>query len=135
MPNATLRANARTTTKLSQPADDQLAKVSFFAIRDGKILAKPTASPLPRCFWNVRSTGDYGTDCRTGENLALEYLELQERGDSGSYLQLIVADMPRKLTGVEVGFLTVVAHSAAAGANEGRRLVRYWSESAVEQEA
>jgi len=132
MPNATVRANARTTpNRRGQSVDDPCAKVSFFAMRDGKKLPKATGTQLPRCFWNVRPTGDYRRDCRTGENLALEYLELQERPNSCSYLQIIVSDMPRELTGVEIGFLTVVAHSAAAGASAGRSVVRHWRELAA----
>jgi hypothetical protein len=52
--------------------------LSFVAMRDGKTLPKPTKKQLPACFWNVAGTGDYAEDCKIGEQLALEYLALEE---------------------------------------------------------
>ena len=58
-------------------------------------------------FWHVIPTGDDWADCETGTRLGLEYFA--EQVNTGGFLQWIVQDMPRKLTGVEVGFLTIVA--------------------------
>jgi hypothetical protein len=78
--------------------------------------------------WNVRPTGDYGKDCNTGHRLALEYLAFEEKdnGAHGGHLQGIVASMPRKLTGVEIGFLTLISLAAGAGAHRARQINDYW---------
>jgi hypothetical protein len=84
-----------------------------------------------RCFWNVKATGDYGADCRTGNRLGLEYLAFEERDHDGpGHLQHIVMDMPRKLTGIEIGFLTMVSYAAGAGANTAREVSDYWDSRA-----
>jgi len=44
---------------------------------------------------------------------------------------MIVADMPRELTGVEVGFLTMVSYAAGAGAYRARQVAAYWDAAAV----
>src|SRR5688500_4826615 len=63
---------------------------------------------FPRCFWNVKPTGQYGEDCYTGEKLALEYLSfIASVPGRPPDLPGIVGDMPRELTGIEVGFLTM----------------------------
>jgi hypothetical protein len=109
---------------------DSLSALSFVADRDGKTLPKPTGDQLPRCFWNVTPTGDYERDCKIGYALGIEYLTLQEAETGGlCYLGWIVADMPRRpLTGVEVGFLTMVAYAAGAGAYRAREVLAYWEE-------
>jgi hypothetical protein len=103
--------------------------LSFVADRDGKTLPKWTGDQNPRCFWNVTPTGDYGPDCKIGRVLGLEYLALQEADTGGpAYLGMIVRDMPRPLTGVEIGFLTMVAYAASAGADRAREIAAYWEE-------
>lgn len=134
MPNATIRANARVSPKLagrskSPPArrvkglaDDPFGCLSFVAIRNVPRLI------AGRYWWHVKPTGDYGADCKTGEALALEYLAFEEKDESGAgHLQVIVGDMPRDLTGIEVGFLATVSCAAGAGAWKAREEVSaYW---------
>jgi hypothetical protein len=75
----------------------------------------------------VKPSGDYGKDCVTGRALALEYLAT----DGGPCpLQWIVIDMPRALTGIEVGFLTMVSYAAGAGAGRARKISAYWDRCA-----
>jgi hypothetical protein len=106
-----------------------IAELSFVADRDGKTLPKPTGDQWPRCFWNVTPTGDYWRDCVIGRALGLEYLALEEADAGGpGHLSNIVADMPCALTGVEVGFLTMVAYAAGAGATRARAISAYWDE-------
>ncbi|HEX3862539.1 MAG TPA: hypothetical protein VHY35_12670 [Stellaceae bacterium] len=63
-----------------------------------------------RCFWCVTPTGDYGVDCDTGERYAREYITYEQRDDwSGGHLQLIVGDMPREFSGIEIGFLATIS--------------------------
>ena len=91
-----------------------ITKLSF--VKDG---------PDGRTFWNVTPTGDYTTDCDTGERLALEYLTAIEAG-ADHFLPTIVKQMPRQQSGIEVGFLTMVAMAAQAGADNARRVSAYW---------
>ncbi|AVA20652.1 hypothetical protein [Rhizobium sp. NXC24] len=101
--------------------------LSFTALRDGKALPKAKKGQHNRCFWNVSGTGDYAVDCMIGERLALEYLQYEEDDVGGSgCLNLIVNDMPRPLTGVEHGFLTMVALQARAGRGRARQIFAYW---------
>lgn len=103
------------------------AALSFVADRDGKTLPKPRKGQTPRCFWHVKSTGDYSRDCDIGEALALEYLAFEEADVGGpGNLQMIVGDMPRQLTGVEIGFLIMVSYAAGAGAGHARQVSSYW---------
>jgi len=46
--------------------------------------------------------------------MALEFLAYREKSDGGSHLQMIVEDMPRELSGIEVGFLSMLDFAAAA---------------------
>ena len=65
-----------------------------------------------RCFWYAEPTGDYGKDCDTGNDYALAYLCCRPAPP----LQWIVRAMPRdKLTGIEIGFLSVVTWAVFAG--------------------
>ena len=98
--------------------------LSFIA--DRKKAGLP-AGRFPRCFWNVKPTGRYEEDCDTGGRLALEYLSFIAAGYAPD-LQGIVADMPRKLTGIEVGFLTMVGYAAQAGQREAARLSEFWKD-------
>jgi hypothetical protein len=47
---------------------------------------------------------------------------------------MIVGDMPRSLTGVEIGFLIMVSYAAGAGAAEARRVAKYWQEMSAQHE-
>ncbi len=76
-----------------------------------------------RRFWCVEPSGDYGADCNTGSRYALDYLR-HLAGTGIASLQWIVSAMPRgKLTGIEVGFLSIVAHAAAAGLGDAEQRV------------
>jgi len=59
--------------------------------------------------------GSYGDDCLIGQSYAFEYLQYRIRTGSGS-LPLIAKCMPRKITGIEVGFLSVIDGYALKGA-------------------
>lgn len=70
-----------------------------------------------RCFWHVEPTGDFAADLEIGERYASAY---QAYLASGKRLPLgwIVADMPRgRLTGIEIGFLSLTMKLAANGGN------------------
>lgn len=87
----------------------------------------------PRHFWRVKPTGDYGADCKIGQRLALEYLAYEEAslkkpGGGATILALIVGDMPRETTGIEVAFMQMVAFAAVEGAGRARRIAAYWAE-------
>lgn len=121
MPNMSVRAAAEGMPKAQYP--------SFVADRP-----RAKAGQGGRCWWSVNPTGDYGKDCKTGEALALEYLAYEERTGAPD-LPMIVKDMPRDFTGVEVGFLTTVSVAAEAGANRARRVSQYWAECEAERRA
>ncbi len=110
-----------------------ITTASFVVDRKKAGLPPPTGKQTKRCFWHVSPSGHYGEDCRTGEQLALEYLECQSSAAAtGSYLSWIVADMPRDLSGIEIGFLMIVSVAAAAGRAEGIARYRHferWRES------
>lgn len=75
------------------------------------------------CTWDVRPTGDYTADCRTGRNYAVEFL----RSCDGSYgwrslLQQIVSDMIGagasrwrdggvRVNGIVIGFMHVLSEA------------------------
>jgi hypothetical protein len=80
-----------------------------------------------RCFWNVAPTGDYGVDCEIGHNFALAYLEYLQTPNTTSLMPQILPEMPRKVTGIEVGFFTMVDHAAKAGSAAAFDLAAYWS--------
>jgi hypothetical protein len=100
--------------------------LSFVAFRDGNTLPLPKGDELPRCFWHVKPTGDCWADEAAGDKLALEYLEFQAQPGEMPFLQMIVRDMPRKLTGIEIGFLSTVAHAACSGVQSARNLVAHY---------
>lgn len=81
-----------------------------------------------RNFWDVVPSEDYGKDCQIGNNLALEYLQnRRECGPNTSgFLQQIVGSMPRDLTGLEIGFFTLISFAAEQGVQEAERLSEYW---------
>ena len=71
-------------------------------------------------------------DDKLGHALALEYLAFEEADTHGpGHLPKIVADMPRSLTAIEIGFLTLVAYAASAGADRAREIVAYWEEQSA----
>jgi hypothetical protein len=73
---------------------------------------QPSDKSFPRTFWSVTATGDYTADCATGVRLGREYLDYEKREHEGPpLLPWIVADMPRDLTGIEIGFLSAIAES------------------------
>jgi hypothetical protein len=87
---------------------------------------------FPRHFWTVRPTGDHGEDCRTGDRYALTYLRFEAALDHNLHpfiLPWIVRDMPRELTGIEIGFLTIIDAAAQHGIAEAERLSAYWEGS------
>lgn len=66
-----------------------------------------------KSWWAVKGTDDYWADCDRGARLGLEYVASRKTG-SGTILQHIVKAMPRDLTGVEIGFLSVVERAAVS---------------------
>jgi hypothetical protein len=113
---------------MSETPIPDIGRLSFVATRDGKALPKPKRDQFPRCFWHVKPSGDYAADCATGRKLALEYLSFAEENTGGCppSLPWIVRDMPRALTGIEVGFLTMVSYAAGAGAQRARQISADW---------
>ena len=95
----------------------------------------PKGEPRPPCFWNIRSTGDRYRDEVIGQHLALEYLDYEERLEDGpGFMPMIVRSMPRELTGIEIGFLTLISYAAKAGAFEARRVAAYWADCRKDRE-
>jgi hypothetical protein len=80
-----------------------------------------------RHFWNVAPTGDYLVDCAIGEKFALAYLEYLQTPNTPSLMPHILRHMPRKVTGIEVGFFTMADHAARAGSSAAFDLAAYWS--------
>jgi hypothetical protein len=113
--------------------DDPVGKLSFVATRKrGKV----PAGKLPRCFWNVNSTGDDRRDDALGKKLALEYLkyesaELADRGHP--ILANIVDDMPAMKGAVEMSFLHMVGFGLKGAYAEVKRITDYWDRCAAEQ--
>jgi hypothetical protein len=69
-----------------------------------------------RVFWAVSSSGDYPADVEAGQQMAIEWLRVVGGLNIGAVLLgWIVTDMPRKLTGLEVGFLCTIG--LVAGTN------------------
>ena len=94
--------------------------------------------PSTRHFWCVKPTGDYEADCQTGTRLALDYLRhraTEDQNTHGSLLQHIVGDMPRSLTGVEIGFLTLVDFAATAGKGRAEQIAAYWDKCRIQRAA
>lgn len=107
----------------------KIESLSFIGTRK-----KGEPGDFPRHFWRVSPTGDYQADCETGRALALEYLAYEEASpESCGILPMIVGDMPRDLTGIEISFLMMVRYAARAGAPEARRVDAYWRRCEVEE--
>ncbi|MDG4902799.1 MULTISPECIES: hypothetical protein [unclassified Mesorhizobium] len=93
---------------------------------------KDESGNLRRHFWRVQPSGNYVADCKTGGSLALLYLAFEEADREGhGILGFIVSDMPREFTGIEVGFLQMVAFAASAGAYRARQIDAYWKKAAA----
>jgi len=86
---------------------------------------------IRRCFWNVQPTGDYGEDCRTGSRFAIEYLRYQVSFDSSGHLSLIMRDMPRETTGIEIGFLSIIDIAAKSGLAQAEGVIAYWDRAKI----
>ncbi len=131
MPNATVRANARTLPKPTRPIaakrkvratvlaktvdDHPVARLSFV-----RTLARiPGGASRGRCFWSIKPSGDYIADDVRGTNAALEYLAYEASPLSSGILQLAVADIPDKMGTAEIAFLVTVARAAVAGVKGG----------------
>ena len=84
---------------------------------------------LPRCWWSVAPSGDYRADCATGTKMALEYLAyINGEASTGGCLGLIVQEMPRELSGIEVAFLTMLDIAAKAGQARAVRVSAFWDQ-------
>jgi hypothetical protein len=86
-----------------------------------------------RHFWTVVPTGDFAVDCAIGEKYGLAYLEYLQTTNITSLMPQILPQMPRKLTGIEVGFFTMVDHAARAGSSAAFDLAAYWSRCHAEE--
>lgn len=86
-----------------------------------------------RCFWVVSPSGDYCADCVTGEKMALELIRYWDAashrhlhlGASGM-LTSFACDMPPYVTGIEVGFWSIIGAAAQAGSHHGEALAHRW---------
>lgn len=99
----------------AQPARPQITDLPFVVDRNKR-----------RSFWHVSPSGDYVKDCDLGNKFALKYLAY-EHANKSAMLGWIVRDMPKKHSGVEVGFLTLVALSAGASATHAKQVVAHWN--------
>jgi len=96
------KAVATTEGKSEKPAKSPLDDITFILPFVEDIMKG--RNRIRRSFSPVKPTGRYHLDCMIGRMLARKYLQyIQERAMLP--LQWIVADMPRKLSGLEVGFL------------------------------
>jgi hypothetical protein len=84
-------------------ATAKLSDLPFVALRPGK----------GHCFWSVRPTGSHETDLNIGRHFALLYLEYCARRPLP--LIDIIAEMPREITAIEMGFLDIVGDAASVG--------------------
>lgn len=85
---------------------------------------------LPRCFWAVKNSSDYGADCTRGREFALDYLDYMASVDANLHpniLPQIVGDFNRPIGGLEIGFMTIIGSAAVSGIQEGSRLASHWS--------
>jgi hypothetical protein len=77
---------------------------------DGAALAGCDADDLR--YWDVQAKHSI---------LAMEEADT----DGPGYIAAIVNDMPRPITSVEIGFLTMVAYAAGAGVDRAREVAAY----------
>jgi hypothetical protein len=87
----------------------------------------------PRCFWSVTPTGNYEADCRTGDEYALAYMRYRNATSEIGSLATIVKDMPRDLTGIEVGFLQLMDYAAMYGVGAAEARVAYCDQWRAEE--
>lgn len=74
-------------------------------------------------------SGDYAVDCRTGEEYAVAYLRYRAIDKcTAPSLPSIVADQTRDLSGIEVGFLSMIDYAEVHGLIAAERLLAYWKE-------
>jgi hypothetical protein len=68
-------------------------------------------------FWGAESTGHEATDIARGEYLAILAIETARRLNLPELLAFVLRDITRagKFSGLEAGFLTIVASAARAG--------------------
>jgi hypothetical protein len=83
----------------------------------------------PALWWNVRSTGDYWKDRRTGQSYAAAVMPLMAHNGGPAMLSYVFGDMfkivakrrrkkglnSEKLSGIEIGFITGLADLIVAG--------------------
>lgn len=99
---------------VSYYSKDEVKVTNLPFVKDIKKTKKKEAY---RSFWNVKPTDDYGVDCRTGGEYAIEYYQYRlMTGDGHSFLTWIISEMPKDLTGIEVGFLSTLDDLAISGA-------------------
>lgn len=115
-------------SKTRSSGADLIGGLSFVGVRKDRRDCK-----FPRHFWCVKPTGDYDEDWATGQRLGLEYLALLERKRTG-ILSWIIADMPRKRTGIEVGFLAMIDLAATVGGDNARATVAHWARCEAERQ-
>ncbi len=104
-----------TKTHTQNPDTDPIMALPF--IRNST-RAERRSGRLGRIFWAVTPTGDYGTDCQTGEGYALLALDFMASERCPQIMQWAVLDMlanghPR--SGIEVGFLSTFGRRALLG--------------------
>ncbi len=121
MKHAALKMKRAITTKqVSSKAERcEMPKRTFHSnYKPSPVLCLPFVGEDPdnRSFWKVKPSGDYGVDCRTGEDYALAFLEYSEASGDTCLLPTIVKDMAetmdRKEYGIEVGFLSTLESAA-----------------------
>lgn len=68
-------------------------------------------------YWKVKSTGNYGTDLKIGQSYAFEALRVARAQESAGCISLIMQSFPKgeKMTGIEQGFIKVIADCTMAG--------------------
>jgi hypothetical protein len=79
-----------------------------------------------RNWWAVAATGDDDRDSEIGDNFAIEYLFNDELRSGNGSLGWIVEAMPRKLTVVEIAFLSLIEVAAMAGRDRAREVADNW---------
>lgn len=65
------------------------------------------------CLWAVEPTGDYSEDCATGRMMASLLLDHIQATNSPFLLGYVVKEMPKEMSGTEIGFFSEVAECAA----------------------
>jgi hypothetical protein len=85
------------------------------AVRPPKLSFQTKGRGGTHSWWGgVKPTGNHTEDCRIGRELGREWLATSHTHGGLASLAWIVADMPREIYGLEVGFLREVATHASA---------------------